>query len=123
MFRIEIKNPCAETVQYIQEETLFDFEMIELKFKKSFYGDYGYRTDRNKMKIGELEIEYKDWMDTHLTMENGLIEFIVPKGGRYEIVQKSRSSNWDKGDLSGPAMGVTIEFQSYFTRVNISYAE
>ena len=31
------------------------------------------------MEIEELDIEYKDWMKTYLTMENGLIEFTIPK--------------------------------------------
>merc|ERR1712062_203504 len=46
------------------------------------------------------------------TMENGLIEFTIPKGGRYKIVQKSRSSNRS----NGPAMGVTIELHSDYKK-------
>ena len=48
-------------------------------------------------------------------MENGLIEFTIPKKGTYEIIQKSRSTNNSGLDTSrfedGPAMGVTVRFE------------
>ena len=106
MFEMEIENPLDETVR-----PLFHFETIQLKFKSSFYGEDGYETDRTKMKIEELDIEYKDWMEHYLKMENGLIEFTIPKTGKYQIVQQSRSSNADAYDMDGPAMGVNVTLE------------
>ena len=85
--------------------------MIQLKFKKSFYGEYGHKTDRTKMNKDQLDIQKKDWMENYLVMENGLIEFTIPTTGKYQVIQQSRSANrhlpWDKsGGL--PAMGVNI---------------
>ena len=62
------------------------------------------------MNIGQLDIEKKDWMESYLKMENGLIEFTIPKTGKYQIIQQSRSSNYD-GERKGPAFGVNIRFQ------------
>ena len=114
MFQMEIENPLDETVR-----PLFDFKMIELKFKTTVVNakNIGYRT---QMKIEALDVEFKDWMNTYLTMENGLIEFTVPKTGNYEIAQHSASSNRDSSkDLSvrGPAMGVTIELETHLNKV------
>ena len=90
---------------------IFDFESIQLKFKKSFYGSYGYNTDRTKMNIDQLDIDNEEWIRTYLTMENGLIEFTIPKTGKYQIIQQSRSSNRDYNyDCKGPAMGVNMRF-------------
>ena len=117
MFEIEIENPCDESIQFVPTQPLYDFEMIELKFKKTFYGSHGWRTDRNGMKAEALDTEYQNWMDTYLTMTNGLIEFTIPKKGKYQIIQKSRSSNQDVGDRKGPALGVTTQFECDFEKV------
>ena len=109
MFEMEINNPLDERIQYV--EPLFDFKMIELKFKKAFYGDDGDKTDRNEMKLEELDIEYRNWMENYLKMENGLIEFTIPKNGVYEIIQQSRSCNQSYGEQNGPSMGVTVKLE------------
>ena len=110
MFQLEIENPCNENIQcsVSQEEPLYDFKMIQLKFIKTLYTQRGNILDRTEMKIEKLDVEFKDWMGNHMKMENGLIEFTVPKTGRYEIIQQSRSSNTDRNIRIGPAMGVTI---------------
>ena len=120
MFQLDIENPFEESIENFRFESLFDFEMIKLKFKKTFYGDGGRDTDRTKMKMEELDIETKDWMNTYLKMQNGLIEFTIPKNGKYQIIQQSRSSNRDiDSNCQGPAMGVTLEFKIDLKKVNI----
>ena len=57
--------------------------------------------------MDQLDIKKKAWMKNYLKMNNGLIEFTIPKTGKYEIIQQSRSSNM----YHGPAMGVYIEFE------------
>jgi hypothetical protein len=108
MFQMEIENPLDKAVS-----PLFDFKMIELKFKKTFYEYHvSYQcTDRVKMKIEELDINNESWMDNHLKMENGLVEFTIPKTGKYHFVQQSRSSNLDDRERIGPAMGVNVELE------------
>ena len=120
MFQLELEDPFEESIQSFQFNALFDFEMIKLKYKKTFYGNGGYNTDRTKMKIDELDIEAKDWMSTYLKMQNGLIEFTIPKNGKYQIIQQSRTSNWDDYRSHGPAMGVTVEFKIDLKQVNIT---
>ena len=115
MFQIKIANPCDETLPYNENESFCD---IKLKFKRSFYGKDGDETDRTIMKIEELEIENMGCMDTNLKMEDGLIEFITPKKGRYQIIQQSRSSNQDDENRMGPAMGVNIQFELDLEKVN-----
>ena len=110
MFQIEMKNPWKENIEYPQEP-LYNFKMIQLKFKKSFYGIKGSHTDRTRMIIEELDTECKDWMEDYLKIENGLIEFTIPKTGKYEIIQQSRSSNADRSNRIGPAMGVTVSLE------------
>ena len=114
-----IENPLDDSVQ--NEQPLFDFKTIELKFKKKFYGQNGSVTDRNKMKIEELDIKYEDWMKNYLKMKNGLIEFTVPKTGRYQIIQQSRSVNEDTDSVRGPSMGVTVELYVDFKKVSNPY--
>ena len=87
---MEIDNPLEKD---IKEDPLFDFKMIQLKFKKDFYGPCGDFTDRTRMKIEELDIEYEEWMTSFLTIENGLIEFTIPTSGRYQI--QSLANLWD----------------------------
>ena len=92
--------------------------MIQLKFKKRFYGKFGCDTDRTKMNKDQLDIEMKDWIETYLKMNNGLIEFTIPKTGKYEIIQQSRSSNRDtRSGTEGPAMGVHIKFEMNLKQV------
>ena len=114
MFEMEIENPLDETVR-----PLFHFETIQLKFKRSFYGEDRYETDRTKMKIEELNIEYKDWMKKYLKMENGLIEFTIPKTGKYQIVQQSRSSNMNDEDIEGPALGIIVTLELASKKVTL----
>ena len=119
MFEMEIENPFDENIQFICE----DFKMIQLKFKNDFYGVEGDRTDREKMEIEKLDIEFDNWMEKYLAMEikpcQGLIEFTVPKTGKYQIIQQSRSTNFDDRDMLGPAMGVTVQFKLNLKKVNI----
>ena len=117
MFEMEMKNPLDETVQHIENISLYDFEMIELKFNKSFYGKEGRSCDRRYMKIEELDIEKEDWMETYLKIENGLLELIIPKTGKYQIIQQSRSTNYGIGREVGPAMGVRVEFEMELIKV------
>lgn len=91
--------------------------MIQLKFKKSFYGYGGVHTDRTKMNIDQLDIDNEEWIKTYLTIKNGLIEFTIPKTGKYQIIQQSKSSNWDDGDRKGPTMGVKIRFEINMKKV------
>ena len=108
MFQIDIGNPCRET-----NESLYDFKMVQLKYKKTFYGTEGSDTDRTKMKIEELDIDFESnaWIKNYLSMEKGLIKFRIPKTGKYEIDQQSRSSNSDMAVRMGPAMGVTVSLE------------
>ena len=108
MFQMEIENPFDERIQFINEEPLFDFKMIQLKYKIYFY-TYE-EMERDRMLIEKLDIEPEHWMENYLTMENGLIEFTVPKTGTYHIMQQSRSSSAYDPDV-GPAMGVTVQFE------------
>ena len=117
MFEMEIDNPLDKD---IKEDSLFDFKMIKLKFKKNFYGEDREKTDRARMKIEELDIEYQNWMNTFLTMDNGLMEFTIPRSGIYRIIQQSRSTNMDVTEhrtMSGPAMGVTITLELRMKKV------
>ena len=123
MFKIKIENPFDEDVsgRSIQDELrkLFDFKMIKLMFKKSFY-ENGYKTDRTKMELDELDIEHKQQprMKAYLKIEKGLIEFTIPKSGKYEIIQQSRSSNNNVDDsVDGPAMGVNLELELVLKKV------
>ena len=106
---MEIENPCDVSVP----DPLFDFKIIQLKFKKTFYDVCGRSTDRDYMTITELDLKYENWMENYMTMENGLIEFTIPKTGRYEIIQKSRSTNVD----GRRALGVTVQFVLNLERV------
>ena len=54
MFQMKIENPVDETAEIIEEISLFDFERIQLKFKKNFYEYRGINTDRTQMKMEEL---------------------------------------------------------------------
>ena len=105
MFQIEIENPCNENAV----RSLFDFNTITLKFKKTFYGD-GSSTDRTKMKLEELDIDHKPWMKANLTMENGLIEFRIPRRGKYQIIQQSRSSRQNHSSDDWKT-GINVEFK------------
>ena len=94
------------------------FGPIELKFKKNFYGSDGVKTDRTKMNIDQLDTDNEEWIKTYLKMNNGFIEFTIPKTGKYQIIQQSRSSNqdWDE-ECTGPAMGVNIRFKMNLNQV------
>ena len=121
MFQTKIENPLNQSAEPLQSEPS-DFKMIQLKFKKSFYGIFGYDTDRTKMQINELDIENKNWMTTNLKMDNGLLEFTIPKTGKYEIVQESRTSNYFLGpSVTGPAMGVHVTIEMNLKKVIIFY--
>ena len=54
-----------------------------LKFKKSFYYEDGHYTDRDEMKMDELEIENNKWIKRNLKMKNGLIKWTVKDNGEY----------------------------------------
>ena len=86
--------------------------MIELKYKKAFYGQDGTITDRNNMQINQLDIRYRYWMHKYLKMTNGLIEFTIPQTGIYRIHQQSRNSN-----CQGPSRGVNIQFKMEMEKV------
>ena len=123
MYELEIKNPFDETVRNSEEEKFLDFKIIQFKFKKTFYGEWGNGTDRTKMNIEQLDFEYEDWMKSYLTMENGIIEFIIPKTGKYEIIQQSKSTNINSSRLViGPALGVTVKFNMNLKKVIPKYS-
>ena len=100
---------------------IFDFDPIQLKFKKSFYGDDGDETFRTQMNIDQLDIGNEEWIRNYLKMENGLIEFTIPKTGKYQIIQQSRSSNFDRNERKGPAMGVNIRLKMNLKQVSNIY--
>ena len=81
-----------------------------MKTERSFCGG-GEKTDRDEMKMDELEIENKKWIGKNLKMKNGLIKWTVKDKGEYEFHLESRSTNWDWDDCKGPAMGVNIELK------------
>ena len=62
------------------------------------------------MKLEELDIDHKPWMKANLTMENGLIELRIPKRGRYQIIQQSRSSRQNHSS-DYCTTGINLEFK------------
>ena len=71
----------------------------------------------------QLDLENENWMKSFLKMENGMFEFIIPKTGKYEIIQQSRSTNINSSRLViGPALGVTVKFNMNLKKVIPKYS-
>ena len=83
---------------------------IQIKFKKSVHGPYGTWTNRDRMKMKNVDMMNYEWFFKQiLEIEYGIIEFTAPKSGKYRIIQQSRSTNPKFGGK--PSFGVNLELK------------
>ena len=108
-----------ELFRIYKDHKSIDFKKIEIKFKESVHGPFGTWTNRDRMLMENLDLQNNKWIEQFLKIENGMIECTIPRSGKYQIIQQSRSMNqWKSGK---PSLGVNIELRMGLTKVkNVS---